>query len=138
MNEPTPVLPPLPSVATKSKGKWWKFVIAAFVAAFLFLRLVASVNTVDLEVRRVDFMLNNNGTVLDITNVGKKAINITGVTANDRDDCKLKKLVFVQGQDDSYPIPLKVGETQRFSGSCPVVRAIVETDQGSKTYSFTR
>jgi hypothetical protein len=138
MTEPASVPPPLPSVATKPKATWWKFLIAAFAVAFLLLRLLASVNTVDLEVRRIDFMFNDDGKVLDITNIGKAAINITGVTANDRDDCKLKKLVFVEGQDPSYPIPLKVGETQRFSGSCPVVRATVETDQGSNTYSFSR
>jgi hypothetical protein len=136
MTEPTAVPPPLPSVSTKPKAKRWKFVIAALAGGFLLLRLLASINTVELEVRRID--LFHDGKVLEITNLGKKPINVTGITANDRDDCKLKKLVFIQGQDDSYPIPLKVGESERFSGNCRLVRATIETDQGSNTYGFNR
>jgi len=131
--------PPLPTAATKPKAKWWKFAVAILAGGVLLLRLLASISdTVDLEVRRIDFMFKDDGLVLEITNVGKKTISITGVVANDRDDCKLKKLVFVQGLDQSYPIPLKIGEKQSFSGSCRVVRATVDTDQGSNTYNFTR
>jgi len=134
----TVVPPTLPDAAAKPKAKWWKIVVAVLGGGILLLGVLARLNSVALEVRRIDLMFRDDGKVLEITNVGKTTISITGVIANDRTDCRLTKLALIQGQERPYPIQLKIGETQSFAGTCRVVRATVETDQGSESYTFSR
>jgi hypothetical protein len=141
MTEPTAVPPPLPSVSTNPKAKWWKFVIAAFAGGFLLLRLLANISdTIDLELRRRDlFDAARDGKVLEITNVGRKAITLVSVTINDRPDCNVYRLDAILGNNKPlFPTILNVGDKVSISGSCQIIRATVETDQGSNTYSFNR
>ena len=141
MTEPTAVPPPLPSVPTKPKAKWWKFAIAILGGEFLLLRLLASINnSVDLELRRRDlFDAARDGRVLEITNVGRKAITLVSLTINDRPDCNVYRLDAILGNSTPlFPSILNVGDKVSISGTCQIIRATVETDQGSKSYSFNR
>ena len=141
MTEPTAVPPPLPSAATKPKAKWWKFAIVILAAGFLLLRLLVSISdSVDLELRRRDlFDAARDGKVLEITNVGRKPITLVSLTINDRADCKVYRLDAILGNSKPlFPSVLNVGDKVSISGTCQIIRATVETDQGSKSYSFNR
>jgi hypothetical protein len=79
----------------------------------------------------------DGGKALDITNVGSTPITITKITINDRADCPIH---FAFNDDiTKQPNPkgkLDVGEKATYSSSCRIIRAKVETDQGSETFSF--
>ena len=140
MTDQTASPPPLPGPAKKPKAKWWKFAIAILAGGFLLLRLLASINSVDLELRRTDlFDAARDGKVLEITNVGRKPITLVSLTINDRADCKVYRLDAILGNNKPlFPALLNVGDKVSISGTCQVIRATVETDQGSSTYSFNR
>lgn len=132
--------PPLPNAATKPKAKWWKFAIAILAGGFLLLRLLSSINSIDLELRRRDlFDAARDGKVLEITNVGRKPITLVSLTINDRADCKVYRLDAILGNSKPlFPALMNVGDKVSISGTCQIIRATVETDQGSSTYSFNR
>jgi hypothetical protein len=141
MTEQTAAPPPLPSAATKPKAKWWKFAIAILAGGFLLLRLLASISdSVDLELRRRDlFDAAHDGKVLEITNVGRKPITLVNLKINDRSDCNAYRLDAILGNAKPlFPSILNVGDRVSIAGSCQIIRATVETDQGSNTYSFNR
>jgi hypothetical protein len=86
------------------------------------------------------------GDVIEVLNTGAKSITIQNIVFNDRSDCvaTLPSIanplsLFGQGPPLSQnPIPLNVGQKGLFSAApCFIVRATIETDKGSATYSFT-
>jgi hypothetical protein len=132
--------PPLPNAAPKAKRRWrWlKIVIGVIAAGFLVLRILGSYNSPDLElVRRDLFDAARDGRVLEITNSGSSPVQITRVRINDRADCTIARLSFIEGESP-FPLTLKVGDELSLMSSCQIVRATVATDQGSETYSFNR
>lgn len=99
--------------------------IALFVAALLWLVARCSQSgPVGLELST-----RFNGTVLYINNIGSGPIKINGITVNDRADC-------VVGTPSPLPANIKVGEGILATSDCRIVRAVVDTDQGSGTYTF--
>ena len=142
MTERISVPPPIPSTAPKPKRKWrWlKIAAAIIVAGLLALRILRSYSPIDLElVRRDLFDAARNGRVLEITNVGKKPIKLVSLTINDRPDCNVYRLDAILGNTQPlFPSALNVGDKLSISGSCQIIRATVETDQVSNTYTFNR
>jgi len=140
MSEQTSMPPPLPPIASKPRRNWrWLKVAAAIViGTILALRLLGSYGTIDLElVRRDLFDAARDGRVLELTNTGNKPVLLQGMTINDRADCRISRLSFVDGSPP-FPSTLKIGDQVSFVSSCQIVRVTVETDQGTRTYSFNR
>jgi uncharacterized membrane protein len=120
----------------KSKWRWLKIIVGSVAALFVVIRLLGT-NSLELELTRAEMWPGDGGKALDITNVGSKPITVTKITINDRADCSVR---FAFNDDiTKQPNPkgtLDVGEKVTFSSSCRIVRARVETDQGSEVYSF--
>jgi hypothetical protein len=140
MTEQTEAPPALPTdnVKPESKWRWLKVTVGTIAAGFLAIALLGSYNPVDLELTRRDlFDAAHDGKVLDITNAGTKPIKLIAITINNRPDCRIYRLSFV---DNSalFPSTLKIGDQLTLAGSCQIVRATVETDLGSNTYTFNR
>jgi hypothetical protein len=132
--------PPIPSVASnpKSKWRWVKIAIGTIAAGFLAIGIVGSYNPVNLElVRRDLFDAQHDGKVLEITNTGSKPVKLIRITINDRPDCTIYRLSFVDNSP-LFPSSLKIGDQVTLAGSCQIIRAAVETDLGTNTYSFNR
>jgi hypothetical protein len=134
--------PPIPTTSAKPRHKWrWLRITVGMVGAgFLAIGILGSYNPIDLELRRRDlFDAARDGKVLEITNVGRKPITLVSLTINDRPDCNVYRLDAILGNSKPlFPSILNVGDKVSISGSCQIIRATVETDQGSNTYSFNR
>ena len=140
MSEHMSAPPPIPSVASKptSKWRWLKIAIGIIAAGFLAIGILGSYNPVNLElVRRDLFDAQHDGKVLEMTNTGSKPVKIIRITINDRPDCTIYRLSFVDNSP-LFPSTLKIGDRVTLAGSCQIIRATVETDQGSSTYRFNR
>ena len=120
----------------KSKWRWLKISTGIVAAVLVAIRLL-NTNSLDLELARAEMWPGDGGKALDITNVGSKPITIVKIMINDRADCPIR---FAFNDDiTKQPNPkgtLEVGEQATYASSCPIIRAKVETDQGSETYSF--
>jgi hypothetical protein len=139
MTEQAAAPPALPTnnVKPKSKWRWLKIAVGITAAGFLVIGILGSYNSPDLELTRRDlFDAAHDGKVLDITNAGSKPLKVVGIKINDRSDCSLSRLSFVDGS--TVPAVLKIGDQLSLISSCQIVRVTVETDQGSNTYSFNR
>jgi hypothetical protein len=89
--------------------------------------------------RRDLFDAAQDGRVLEITNVGERPIKLTNLKVNDRPDCTVYRLDAILGNAQPlFPSTLNVGDKLSISGSCQIIKATVETDQGSNFYSFRR
>ena len=136
MSDQTSITPPpitTSNVKPKRKWGWLKTslaVIATVVFAFKILNsLAVSASPIQLEVRRTGAYTDAAGNVLKVLNVGSKPITITNVTINERQECR---------QNQKFKsVTLKVGDEQFFAGSCYIVRATIETTDGSESYSFS-
>jgi hypothetical protein len=145
MTDQTNSPPPL-TLGTKTTARFKKTRIALFAIAVLWIcsRLL-SLGSPDLAVELDD----NN--ILSVTNTGSKPVTIKGVVVNGRSDCTayttftggkrvtggLADGMVVGGEPIFVPTELKVGDLLRVpTRGCNVVRAEVETDQGSSTYTF--
>jgi hypothetical protein len=136
MTDQTSPMPP-PLQAAKPKGRrWFKIFMGVCAAIFLIVNLIKIAGSqIDLELTRQGAFLADDGKAVEITNVGNKPVNITGIKINDRDDCKAGPLTLGAG-GGNFPVTLKVGDKQMFISSCRIIRANVKTDSGSGTYSF--
>jgi hypothetical protein len=140
MTEKITLPPPIPSIKSKPKRKWrWlKIVAAIIIGALLALRLFGSYSPIDLELIRRDlFDAARDGRVLDLANTGSKPVVLVGMTINDRTDCAISRLSFVDASP-LFPSTLKIGDQLSLVSSCRIIRVTVDTDQGSKTFSFNR
>jgi len=125
--------PPLP----QKRNKLWRgfqIAIGITLGAFLVLKVVAGLASLDLELLRTDAVIRSDGKALQITNVGRSTITINDITVNDRSDCA----VSISFGPEFSPITLKVGDKKMLISSCQIIRANVKTDQGSGSYSFSR
>lgn len=121
-----------------SKPKWLKLKIIGAIAFGLFfiLRIIGSSNSLDLELTRRNLLdINHDGKAMDVVNTGTATISITKVIINERPDCEVSELNFVNPRK-SMPWELKVGDKITLRSSCRIIRATIETDQASRTYSF--
>jgi hypothetical protein len=122
------------------------------LAAVLFVLLIvviflSSINIptetsaeLDLELTRKGALFQEQGNAVEILNVGSKPVKITAISINDRADCTISGVsIFTEGVDRKpLPAELKVGDTLPIMSSCRIIRVAIETDIGSKTYSFRR
>jgi hypothetical protein len=110
--------------------------------------IASNASAVELEVtRKGEGALE--GLNIEIINVDTKPIKITKITVNDRPDCGLR----TYAQTGRFGMPLagkerdpvadqfqesnlKVGDGVLYVGACRIIRATVETDLGSQTYTF--
>jgi len=83
--------------------------------------------SIDLEVTRTGAISADDGNAVEILNEGSKRITITGTSINDRAECDIKA---------QQPRELKVGDSTFIFSRCRIIRITIETDAGSKTYSF--
>jgi hypothetical protein len=140
MTDQTAAPPALPTenVNPKPKWRWPKITVGIIAAGFLAITILGSYNSPDLElVRRDLFDAARDGRVLEITNTSKKPLKVVGIKINDRPDCVISRLSFVDGSP-LVPSVMKIGDQISLVSSCQIVRVSVETDQGSNTYSFNR
>jgi hypothetical protein len=140
MTEKTAMPPPLPAANPIPKRNWgWlKITVGIIAAGLLAIGILGSYNSLDLElVRRDLFDAAHDGRVLEVTNTGKKPLRVTGIKINDRSDCSITRLSFVDGSP-LVPSIMKIGDQISLVSSCQIIRVSVETDQGSNTYSFNR
>jgi hypothetical protein len=119
-----------------TKWRWVRFIIGMAAGGFLLLNLLGGFNSPKLEVRRIGAILASDGLALLVLNVGTKPITIRSMTVNDRADCTVERISYGTGPNP-LPAKLKVGDKIMLLSSCRVIRASVQTDQGSNTYSFT-
>ena len=118
--------PPLPTAKPKSR-RGIKIFIGICAAVILAVNLIKIATTPRLEVERTGFF--HQGNIIKVLNVGDKPITIGAVSFNDRADCS--------PQEKRGSVVLNVGENTTFSSSCQIIRANIETDQGSASYSFS-
>src|ERR1700733_14751752 len=135
MTEQTAAPPALPTDNAKPKRKWrWLRIIIGIVAAgHLIIRILGSYNPVDLELTRRDLIdAAHDGKIMEMTNVGSKPVKLVRIAINDRPDCSAAKLFF---NDNSpvFPSLMRIGDKISILSSCQIVRATIETDQGSAT-----
>jgi hypothetical protein len=112
MTEQTEAPPALPTdnVKPESKWRWLKVTVGTIAAGFLAIALLGSYNPVDLELTRRDlFDAAHDGKVLDITNAGTKPIKLIAITINNRPDCTIYRLSFVNNSP-LFPSTLKIGD----------------------------
>jgi hypothetical protein len=126
--------PPAPSVNTKPKKKWrWLRIIAGIiVGGLLIIRLVGGTSSPELQLTRMGAFMNDDGKAMAIVNTGTKPIKITKITINDRADCSPSRIIGPNYEKS----PIQIGDKITLISLCLIVRADVETDQGSGTYSF--
>jgi hypothetical protein len=131
-----PQPPPLPATTSKRKCTSVKIIVGAIAGSFLVIALLGSTNSPSLEVRRRDAIIRDDRQELEVLNVGTKPLTITKIAINERDDCSVHRYPLT---NDVRPLPaeLKVGDRLILYSSCQVIRAAIETDQGSNTYSFS-
>lgn len=124
MTENTPTPPPLPSAKRKSR-RALKVFIGICAAVLLFANLLKIGGGPKLEVERTGFL--HQGNIIKVLNVGDKEVTVLAVSFNDRPDCRLNE----------KQVTLKVGESMIFPSGCRIVRADIETDQGTASFTFT-
>ena len=134
----------------KRKWRWLKIVVGLSAGLFLILSLVGTANSPKIEVTQKGAYSPNDGMALDVVNVGTLPITIKRIMINDRTDC----LVSTRAQEfdrlgrigsglkpnpanDLFQVAtISVGDTVTYIGSCRVIRATIDTNQGSSTYTF--
>lgn len=136
----------------KSRWRWWKILLIIIALGWLILGLLNSYRPVQLGLRTAGAFTGDDGRAIQIVNNGEKPITIRGMTVNDRDDCKITtmgqeydragragSLMKPDAANEAFKSStLKVGDTATYISSCRIVRATVETDLGSATYTFNR
>lgn len=146
MSDRSSALPPLPSAKRKSRWRWLKIIVGIVAGGFLVIGLLVSINSPKLELKRI----GSDGKGVEVINVGTKPIAITKITINDRADCSVNTLgqafdkmgrlqsgVQANPANDQFRSEtLAVGEKATYLSSCLIIRAEVETDSGTATYSF--
>jgi hypothetical protein len=126
MTENTPTPPPLPYAKPKSR-RALKVFIGICAGVFLLANLLKIGTGPKLEVERTGFF--HQGNIIKVLNAGDKEVTVLAVSFNDRPDCRLNE------KQDS--VMLKVGESMIFPSGCRIVRADIETDQGTASFTFT-
>lgn len=136
----------------KAKRKWGllKLLVCLSAGLFLILNLVGIVNAPKLELSQKGAYGPDDGMALEVINVGTTPIIIRGLLINDRTDC----LVSTRQQEfdrmgrigsGEKPNPandlfqgatISVGDRITYIGSCRAIRAKIDTDQGSSTFTF--
>jgi hypothetical protein len=143
MTDQTVVPPPLPP-AVKKPARFKKTRIVLFTIAILWIgsRLfshldLSALGSPDLKVQIADEILNGDNLELQITNAWDKPVTITGIAINNRQDCQVFGMAALNGDKTPlFPRTLKVGDELIVLSSCKVIRAEIQTDKGSDTYSF--
>jgi hypothetical protein len=141
MVDQTAVPPPLPPVKKPTRFRKTRIVLFTIAIFWIGSRLLSHLSDLaspDLIVQK------DNNNVITLTNKGSKPVTIRGATVNGRSDCKTGTTSLevsggyaVVGQLRFEPTELKVGdELKVYTIGCKVIRAAVETDQGSETYTF--
>jgi hypothetical protein len=140
MTEQSAAPPSLPTdnVKPKRKWRWLKITVGIIAAGFLAIVILGSYNSLDLELARRDLIdAAHDGKIIEMTNVGSKPVKLVHIAINDRPDCSVSRLSFVDNSP-LFPSVMKIGDKISVLSSCQIVRATVETDLGSNTYSFSR
>jgi len=136
----------------KKRWRWLKSFLMVGALTWLVFGLLNSYRPVQLALRTTGAFTSDDGRAIQIINNGEKPVTLNGMTINDRDDCKVTTpsqeydrvgRASSRGKpdpaNDSFKnSTLKVGDTTTYISSCRVVRATVETDLGSVTYTFNR
>jgi hypothetical protein len=134
MNESYPIAsspPPTASEPTKTRRRW-RIILGVLLGLLLIAKIITSYDPVALD---VSVRYNR----LKIGNVGSKPIKITGVEINQRTDCTVTLPLGLFTDPNKLEFStreLKVGDEIELVSTCKIVRALVETDQGSESYSF--
>jgi len=141
MTDQTAVPPPLPTVKKPTRFKKTRIILFTIAILWIGSRLLSHLS--DLASPDLIIQKNNNNVII-LTNKGSKPVTIRGATVNGRSDCKTGTTSL--GESNGYavigplrfePTVLKVGDQlEVYTAGCNVIRAEVETDQGSETYTF--
>ncbi len=126
----TPAPPPLPK---KRSWRWFKITVGILFGLILLVKILVSFSSLDLELTRKDAWRHDDGKGLEIVNVGRSPITITDIVINERSDCAL-----ATGPDGKLRFTLGVGDKRLLGSQCQIIRAHIQSDQGTSTYSFNR
>lgn len=129
-----PTASPPPPLPKKRSWKWLKVTVWTALAVVLLLKLFASFSSLDLELTRKNAFRGDDGKALEVTNVGRSPITITDIIINERGDCTTA----ADPTQKFKPLTLRVGDKKVLFSDCQIVRATVQSDLGSGTYSFNR
>src|SRR5882672_11409258 len=146
------VPPPLlqPEVKPKKKWRWFKILAGTTLGVVLLVKIVSSYNPVELELALKGANSRDDGKAVELTNVGAKPIALTKITINDRADCVVSTMGQTfdrigRIQSGAKPDPsndqfkgatLGVGDKTTYISSCRIIRATIETDGGTNSYTF--
>jgi hypothetical protein len=90
------------------RWRWWHTLSTALsaivvIAIFLPPIKIPIEPSFELELTRKDLLLGNDGHVVEIVNVGRKPIKIVSMTINDRADCKIDYISWIETEKNHYP-----------------------------------
>jgi hypothetical protein len=107
--------------------KWWLLVGAGIVASVVIRAFVSSSDTLGLE---LVVQSDNTGSLLQITNVSNSEIKLLDVKVNDGSSCEAFNYRNWKGTS------MALGMQYSFGSFCRILKATVQTDKGTATYSF--
>jgi hypothetical protein len=107
--------------------KWWLLMGAAAVALVAIRAFLSSSDTLGLEL--VTFN-DTTGSLLKITNVSNSSIKLLDVKVNDGGACSAFNFRDWKGT------PMALGMQYSFGSTCRILKATVQTDKGTASYSF--
>jgi hypothetical protein len=145
MTDQTATPPPVPPIKKSARFKKTRIILFTIAILWLGSRLLSHLDLSALGSPNLDVQLDGSNSVI-LVNTGSKPVTIKGVTVNDRSDCKTATTYFdikdgrVLGENFKFEsTKLKVGDKLPvYIRGCNVIRAEIETDQGSVTYTFSR
>jgi hypothetical protein len=127
------------------RWRWWHTLSTLLSVIAVVAIIPPSINipiqpSLDLELTRGGLLFEGQGNSVEILNVGTKSVKIVGMSINHRADCTINGFsIFTEGiKKPPLPAEIKVGEKLNIWSSCLIVRATIETNYGSNTYSFTQ
>jgi hypothetical protein len=107
--------------------KWWLLVAVGIVASLVLRAVLSSSNTLGLELVAYN---DTPHSLLQITNVSSPGIKLLDVSVNDGGSCAPFNFKNWKGQS------MDVGMQWSFGTSCQILKATVQTDKGTASYSF--
>jgi hypothetical protein len=144
-NEIRDLLHSRPPSLKSGLGKKLVYILGGVIGIAILLGMFSGSNS-SLEVERTDANWRNDSMGLIVTNIGHKPIIITGITVNDRDDCKVYNVNAPHSKEDvnlpdpnrNFPETLKVGDKGKFYSRCVAIRTKIMTSDGTYDFSFDR
>jgi hypothetical protein len=123
-------VPPM-AATPKKRRRWWQIALAA-LGAIVVVSVLSRGGSPKLKVSTSE--AGAGFKQLQVLNADDKAITITSLKINDRDECAPRSLP--QEIEPFQSIKLQIGESAGWFTVCRVVRATFKTSAGSASFEF--